>query len=169
MRTAVTSALEFVESTNEWIGRVFCWLVVILNFVVVLEVVLRYVFNAPTVCNFEITKQLYAFHFMIVAGFTLLHGGHVSIDLVYSRFSERVRAFLDVIGCLIFCFPFTIIILFQGAKFAAASWSVMEKEWSVCGSPIFLIKTVIPISAFLLAMQALVIFVRKLRILIGKD
>jgi len=162
--------INMVESANEWIGRIFCWVVVALNSLVVIEVIMRRFFNHPTVCNFEITKQLYALHFMIVAAFALLYGSHVSIDIIYSKLTKRMQAVIDVITYIVFFFPFVTIVLFQGIKFAAASWAQLERSWSVCASPLYPIKTVVPVTAFLLMLQGMVNFIRTMHILIkGKE
>ena len=162
--------LHFTEQINEWTGRIFSWVVAVLTAVVVLEVVLRYFFNSPTVCNFEITQQLYAFYFMIVAGYPLLHGSHVSVDIVYERLSERNRAILDLVSYILFFFPFCIVMIIYGTCFAADSWRQMETSWSACSCPLYPIKTVVPVSFLLITIQGAVIFLRTLhRLIKGKD
>ncbi|MCK4790885.1 MAG: TRAP transporter small permease subunit [Desulfobacteraceae bacterium] len=158
--------IGILEGISEWTGRIFCFLVIIINALVVIEVIMRRFLNHPTVCNFEITLQVYALHFMIVAAFTLLHNSHVSIDLIHSKLPERVKALVDVISYLVFFFPFTIIVLVKGTEFAACSWAIMEKSWSICSSPVYPIKTVIPVTAFLLMLQGIAIFIRKVHVLI---
>jgi len=158
--------LHVMESINEWVGRIFSWMVAVLTVIVVLEVVLRYFFNSPTVCNFEITKQLYGFYFMIVAGYTLLHGSHVSVDIIYERFSPRNRAILDLLSYTVFFFPFCIVMIIYGTCFAADSWRQMETSWSACGCPLYPIKTVVPVSFVLITIQGAVIFIRTLHRLI---
>jgi len=61
--------LHFIDIVSEWTGRIFSWMIVVLTLLVVLEVVLRRFFGRPTIWNFEVTKQLYAFHFMIVSAY----------------------------------------------------------------------------------------------------
>lgn len=153
---------NFMDRINEWVGRIFSWMVALLTVIVVLEVVLRYCFNSPTVCNFEITKQVYGFYFMITAGYTLLHGSHVSVDIVYERLSERNRAILDLVSYLLFFFPFCIVMLIYGTCFAVDSWKMMETSWSACGCPLYPIKTVVPLSFILITIQGVAIFTRTL-------
>jgi len=161
--------LKFLDNISEWTGKIFCWTVVILTLLVVIEVIMRYCFNRPTLCNFEITVQLYAFHFMIVAAYTLLHGSHVSVDIIYSKFSKKSQAILDIISYLIFFFPFCMVILWKGIMLAARSWSLLETSWSACASPIYPIKTVIPLTAILLILQGLAIFIKKLHMVIKEE
>jgi TRAP-type mannitol/chloroaromatic compound transport system permease small subunit len=158
--------VDLIDNISEWTGRVFCWTVIVLNIIVVVEVIMRRFFNHPTVCNFEITKQIYGFHFMIVAAYALLHGSHVSIDIIHVKLNERKQAILDVVSYIMFFFPFTLIVLLNGIRLAAVSWSQSERVWSVCASPLYPIKTVIPVTAFLLLIQGIAIFIRRVQVLI---
>lgn len=130
---------------------------------VVTEVVLRRFFNSPTIWNFEVTKQLYGLHFMILAPYVMLHKGHVSIDLFYEKCSEKGQAVLDIVGAVIFGFPFLIIALYEGIKYAALSWEMLETSWSAFAPPLYFIKTVIPIVACLLLLQSLSLLVRNIQ------
>jgi len=154
---------DVIDAINEWTGRTCSWTIVVLAILVVLEVILRRFLNSPTIWNFEVTKQLYGFHFMIIAGYALLHKSHVSIDILYGKCSERKKAILDIISYTIFFFPFLLIVLYQGIKYAGNSWAMLETSWSVFAPPLYLIKTVIPVMAFLLLLQGVAIFVRQIQ------
>jgi TRAP-type mannitol/chloroaromatic compound transport system permease small subunit len=154
--------IRFLEGINEWIGRIFSWTVAVLTIIVVFEVVLRYLFNSPTVCNFEITKQLYGLYFMILAGYALLHGSHVSVDIFYARLSKRSKAIVDIISYIIFFFPFCVVILIYGTCFALDSWGDLETSWSACGCPLYPIKTIVAVSFLLIAIQGVAIFMKTL-------
>ena len=107
---------------------------------------------------------------MIVAGYTLLHKAHVSIDIVYEKFSQRTKAILDVITYSVFFFPFLLVVLYEGIKYAANSWKIAETSWSAFAPPLYPIKTVIPITAALLLIQGASIFIRRIHMVIkGKE
>ena len=152
-----------IDAINEWTGRICSWSLVVLSILVVMEVILRRFFNKPTIWNFEITKQLYGFHFMIIAGYALLYKAHVSIDILYGRFSEKTKAIMDIISYAIFFFPFLLVVFYQGIKYAEKSWAIKETSWSVFAPPLYPIKTVIPVMAFLLLLQGAAIFARKIQ------
>lgn len=158
--------LNFLDSINEWIGRIFSWTIVIISILVVTEVIMRRFLNRPTIWNFEVVKQLYGFYFLILAGYTLLHKGHVAIDLIHEKLSLRKQAVVDVISYLIFFFPFCFILFSEGITFAKTSWAMKETSWSVFAPPLYPIKTVIPIAAALLLVQGLSVFIRRFTILI---
>jgi TRAP-type mannitol/chloroaromatic compound transport system permease small subunit len=158
----VKRLLKIIDAISEWTGRIFSWTIVVLAIFVISEVFMRRVLNRPTIWNFEVTIQLYAFFFMIVAAYALLHKSHVAVDILYVKFSARTRAILDLVSYIIFFFPFLWVILYEGLKYAANSWSMHEKSWSVFAPPLYPIKTVIPLMALLLIIQGLAIFIRQL-------
>lgn len=152
----------YMDMVNEWVGRVLCFLIVAITFLVVYEVVTRRVFGAPTIWTFETTKQLYAAHFMLLTPFALLHSSHVSVTIFYQQVSARKQALMDIIGYLVFFFPFCSIMLWKGYFFAEKSWAMKETSWSVFSPPLYFVKTVIPLTAALLLLQGISIFIRRI-------
>ncbi len=158
----VQKILQIIDGMSEWSGRIFMWLVVPLTVVVVWEVISRYSFKSPHIWAPEVTLFLYGPHFMLMAAYTLLHHGHVRIDLIYNRFSPRVRGILDISTYLIFFFPFCIIILQQGWIYAATSWAQNETSGSAALPWVPHVKTVIPLTAGMLLLQGLANFIRSI-------
>jgi len=162
--------LKGIEWLSEWSGRIFIWLIIPLTVVVVLEVVSRRVFNAPHIWATEVTNYIYGPHFMLVAAYTLLYKAHVSIDIIYGRFSLRTRGILDILTYLVFFFPFCIIGFTEGIVFAQTSWSIGETSDSAALRIVPLIKTVIPVTFGLLLLQGLANFIRSIMLAVrGKE
>ena len=158
-----------LDSVNYHVGRVFAWTVVPLTLLVTYEVVARRVFNAPHIWSFEITVMLYGFFFTIVAGYTLLRKGHVTIDIFSNRLPERTRLVVELAGYVLFLFPFMIVILVYGAEFAAKSWAMKEASETTFGPPLYPIKTIVPICAFLLLLQGLSDFIKRAYLLVKRE
>lgn len=163
------SFLNIIDTVNEWIGKIFCWIVAIIGLLAVSEVIMRRFLNAPTIWNFEVTIQFSGFLFMIMGAHTLLKESHVAVDIIYKRFSIKQQALLTIIAYLIFFFPFCATILWHGTRFAIASWSTWERTSSAFSPPIYPIKTVVPITGLLLTIQGLSIFIRKVYVLMGRN
>jgi len=162
--------LKGFDWLSEWSGRIFVWLIIPLAVVVVFEVVSRRVFNAPNIWATEVTNYLYGPHFMLVAAYTLLHQSHVSIDIIYGRFSPRTRGILDILTYVVFFFPFCVIVFTQGIVFAQTSWSIGETSDSAALRVVPLIKTVIPITFGLLLLQGRANFIRSIMLVVrGKE
>ena len=162
--------LKGIDGLSEWSGRIFVWLIVPLAVVVVFEVISRRIFNAPHIWATEVTNYLYGPHFMLVAAYTLLYQSHVSIDIIYGRFSPRIKGILDILTYLVFFFPFCIIVFTEGIVFAQTSWSIGETSDSAALRIVPLVKTVIPITFGLLLLQGLASFIRSIMLAVrGKE
>ncbi len=162
--------LKSFDWISEWTGRIFVWLIIPLTVVVVYEVISRRVFNAPHIWATEVTNYIYGPHFMLVAAYTLLYKSHVSIDIIYGRYSPRTRGILDIITYVVFFFPFCLIVFYQGIIFAQTSWSIGETSESAALRVVPLIKTVIPITFGLLLLQGLANFIRAIMLVArGKE
>jgi len=156
----VKKLFYLIENIVDWSGKISSWFIVPLTFLVVLEIILRRFLNCPTIWNFEVTIQIYGFYTIIFFAYGFLHKKHVSIDILTERLHKRKKAIFEIISHIIFFYPFVLIVLMKGIPYAARSWGEFERSWSVFGAPLYMIKTVIPISFFLLLMQGIVIFVR---------
>ncbi len=144
-----------LDTVSEWTGRIFVWLIIPLTAVVVYEVIATKFFNSPHIWAPEVIAYLYGPYFMLVAAYTLLYRGHVSIDIIYLKFSPRVRGILDCFTYLIFFFPFCIIIFYQGSVYTEMSFAMKETSASAELPIVPYIKAVIPITFVLLMIQGL--------------
>jgi len=163
----VKSLVKLLDSISEWTGRIFGWVIVPLVLLTVTEVILRRFLNSPTIWSFEVLKQLFALHFMIVAAYALLYRAHVSVDVFTMMLSEKAKAVLDIITYLIFFFPFCLVCIWQGYSFAARSWAMRETSWSVFHPPLYPIKTVIVITFILLTLQGISEVIKRVYIIKG--
>lgn len=154
--------LNLIDTVSEWTCRIFRWNIVIICILIIFEIIMRWIFNAPTSWSFEVMLQLYGLYFMIISAYTLLHDAHVSVDVFTTSLSKRSKAVLSVINYVLLFFPFMLVLLYEGILYAANSWAMHEKSWSPFAPPIYPIKTVIPIATFLLLIQGIAIFIRRL-------
>jgi len=137
-------------------GKAFAWCIVILMGGTVYEVVMAYVFNAPTLWNFDFSMQMYGAILMMSGAYTLAQEAHVRGDVIYRLFSNRVQASIDFVLYFIFFFPGVIALAFYGYEYAALAWKIKETSWS---SPaqiqIYMVKAMIPCAGVLLTIQGL--------------
>lgn len=147
---------------SEWTGRGAAWLIWIVMGLCVYEVITRRFFDSPHIWTYEVTNVFYGAHFMILAAYTLLYRGHVSIDLFYGRLSPRAQTIMDIFNYLVFFFPFVLVLLYVGLDSAIFSWG--DHERTSIGLPYIypILKTVTPATAFLLLMQGLSDFAKRL-------
>lgn len=156
-----------IDLLNEWMGKIFGWCIILITLLSVFEILARRVFNDPTIWGFEVSTQIFGLYFMIIAGYGLLHGSHVSIDVFTYYLSPKKRAILDIFSYVIFFFPFTLVCIWQGYLFAAKSWAIKETSMSVFGPPLYPIRTVIVLTFILLLLQGVSEVTKKIFFLKG--
>ncbi len=151
---------QFCDRISEWSGRAIAWLVWPIMGLCSYEVVTRRFFGSPHIWTYDVINLFYSFHFMILAAYTLLHQGHVSVDIFYVRFSRRRQAIVSVLSYLVFFFPFILILLYVGMDSAIDSWTQWER--TLIGYPLIkpLMKTLTPATALLLFIQGLSEFIK---------
>lgn len=144
-----------IDALNEKIGVYSSYLVLPLVGVVVYEVFMRYVFDAPTSWGFEMTTFLYGVHFMLALAFAHKHDGHVSIDVFESRFPTKVRTKLRIISNLVIFIPTIGLLTIWAIKYAITSWGFWERASSSWAPAIYPYKTLMAIGFVLLLLQGL--------------
>ena len=125
----------WIDTANEWIGRGVAWVTLGLVLVVFIDVVMRYLFKTSFVFTQELEWHLFAFIFLIGAGYTLLHDGHVRVDIIYQRLGYKGRAWINLIGVIFFLLPGCILVILTSWNFVHNSWSVMEGSPDPGGIP----------------------------------
>lgn len=151
--------LYFIDATSEWSGKVVCYLILFAVFILLYEIVVRYVFNSPTQWAHEVSRHFYAAYFMLGAAYAFYHGMHVRTDVIVRYFSPRQQAAINMIVSLVFFYVIGLL-LWKGGEMALSSVERLETAKTVFRSPIWPVKLTIPIGAFLLLMQGIAKFVR---------
>jgi TRAP-type mannitol/chloroaromatic compound transport system permease small subunit len=117
---------------------------------------LRYGAGFGRVWMQELYVVLAGVSFMVLAARVHGEDGHVRVDIFSRRWSERRRDLLELVGNLLFLLPWTLVVIWSSWGFVRLSWSVFEPSAQAGGLPgLFLVKSVIPLAAALLALQAL--------------
>lgn len=147
--------MNVCDGINEWTGRTVAWLVWIVMFLCVFEVITRRLFNSPHIWSYDVINVFYAVNFMLLGGYTLLKRGHVSVDIFSTRLSKKLQSLLQIVTYLIFFFPFVVVIFYVGWKTAMVSW--MDFERTSIGLPLIVpvMKTAMPVAALLLFIQGI--------------
>jgi TRAP-type mannitol/chloroaromatic compound transport system permease small subunit len=153
--------LKKIDLINEWAGKIFALAFVPLVFIASYEVVMRYIFNRPTIWAWDVNVQLGALLIIMGAGYTLLYDGHVRVDVIYNFFSLRHRTFLDLVTSPLF-FLTCVIVIWKGGGEAWNSLKIKEAYTSIWSPPIYPLKLIVPVGVFLLMLQGLAKFIRNL-------
>ncbi|HHH38488.1 MAG TPA: TRAP transporter small permease subunit [Sedimenticola sp.] len=150
----------YIDRFNDRVGAAMSWLVLIMVLMGVYNAVTRKLSQTIGVdlsSNSYIEGQWYLFSlvFLWCGAYALRNGVHVRVDIVYSRLSLRGRAWIDLLGTLLFLIPLCLLILWVSVPYAWESWKILEDSPDPGGLPRYLIKSAIPVAFVLLLLQAL--------------
>ncbi len=155
--------LKLIDKLSQWTGTVSAWIVIPLMLIVLHEVVMRHFFNAPTGWGYDMCWMLFAAQFMIGGAYTLLHKGHIRIDIVYNILSPRGKLIYDTVLYAVVILPVMVLFTWAGVRFASYAWSAGEKlsttNWFFPSGPS---KTIISVAFFLLGLQCLAELIRNI-------
>lgn len=161
---------RLIDAGNEWVGRGVAWVTLLMVLVVFVDVVMRYALNMSYVFTQEMEWHLFAFVFLMGAGYTLLHDGHVRVDIFYQRLSPKARAWVNLIGVIFFLIPGCFMVVYTSWNFVANSFGMMEGSPDPGGVPYrFIIKSAIPIGFALLLLQGISLGIHSFLIIIGRE
>jgi TRAP-type mannitol/chloroaromatic compound transport system permease small subunit len=145
-----------IDRVTTAIGRAVAWLalaIVLMQFGLVIG---RYVFSVGSVSATESVIYGQAFLVALTAAWTLAAGGHVRVDIFYGDASPRRRALVDLMGTVLLLLPFMLTLLWLSVPYALRSWAIMERSQETGGLPlVFVLKTLIPVFALLMALQGI--------------
>lgn len=162
-----------IDTFTEWVGTFTYWLVPLVVGVGVWNVLNRYVGRAigqSLGSNFFIEAQWYIFSviFLLGAGYALKHGEHVRVDVFYGAWDERRRALANLVGTLLFLFPFCILLIYFSWPAVEGSWRIRENSPDPSGLPRYPLKTFLLISPVLLLIQGISEAIKSFAVVTGK-
>jgi TRAP-type mannitol/chloroaromatic compound transport system permease small subunit len=144
----------WIDTMNEWVGRAVAWTTLLLVMVTFVDVVMRYFFNTSYVFTQELEWHVFAFIFLMGAGYTLKNDGHVRVEVFYGKLSAKGRAWINLIGVLFFLVPSCLVFIKTSIPFVRESYHIMEGSPDPGGIPYrFILKSCIPVGYTLLLLQ----------------
>ena len=157
--------LRLIGWINDQAAKILSSFILIIFGLLIMEVVRRYLLNAPTVWANELTQMLFGAYIVLAGGYILATEGHVNVDILYSRLSRKTQAILDIITSVLF-FLFCMMMVYYGGSLAWESLSTFEHSQSAWNPPIYPVKLTIPLGAGLLLLQGIAKLIRDILFLI---
>ena len=142
-----------VDWLNAQIGKYVIWLILASTVISGVNAAIRKVFNMSSNAYLEVQWYLFAAAFLLAAGYTLLHGEHVKIDVLSSRLSKRGQIWIDIIGFAIFLTPVCLTILYYGIPFFLQGYRSNEMSGNAGGLIRWPVYAMIPLGFALLMVQ----------------
>lgn len=155
-----------LERLSELLGKAAAWMTLLMVIVMFIVVVMRYVFDAGLIWLQESVVWMHAFVFMVGAAYTLQQEEHVRVDIFYRETSPLRRAWIDLIGIVVFLLPICAFLIWKSYYYVAASWGVQEASREAGGLPypfIPLLKTILIIMPITVGLQGVAILQKCIR------
>ena len=171
MRALLAAALQFargIDALNEVVGRGVKWLVLAASLISAVNASLRYGFDLSSNAWLELQWYLFALIFLLGAGYTLKHNGHVRIDVIYGRLSLRAQAWIDLFGGVLFLLPVAGLMAWFSWSVFAESWAIQEVSADSGGLLRWPIKLALPLGFGLLFLQGLAETIKRAGMLAGQ-
>jgi TRAP-type mannitol/chloroaromatic compound transport system permease small subunit len=150
----LVKAVNAIDRFTDRTGSAIAWLNVPLVLVVTYEVVMRYVFDAPTIWVFDVTYMLYGTIFMLGAAYALHKGAHIRTDFFYEKWTAKTKGMVDSISYIAFFFPSLIMLLAASGNEAWYAFTIHETSEQTPWRPILWpYKSVVPLTCIFLMVQ----------------
>lgn len=163
---ALAMGVRFISRMNTILGQIFAWFSLGIVLACFTGVVLRYVFSTGYPWLQDLYVWLNAMMFMGLAGYALLNNTHVRVDIFYRPAKVRHKAWVDLIGSLVFLFPFVFTLLYWSWPYVTRSWKWLESSANYGGLPgLFIVKSFVVVFATLIALQGLAMIMRSILVL----
>lgn len=132
----MSAFLRFADWQAVWLARTGGWLIVLLVFAMVYEVVARHIFNAPTIWAFEVAYMLSGTVFMFGIAFCQFLDAHIRVDFLYNRLGNRYRTVIASVTYLLFFLPGCIWLTWALGEYALESYLIGEHSGESAWNPI---------------------------------
>jgi TRAP-type mannitol/chloroaromatic compound transport system permease small subunit len=156
-----------VDALNAFVGRYVIWLILASTVISAVNAIIRKIFNMSSNAYLEVQWYLFAAAFLLAAGYTLLHGEHVKIDVISGRLSKRAQIGIDIFGFIFFLTPVCIALLWYGTPFFIKGFNSGEMSSNAGGLIRWPVYLMIPIGFGLLLLQGWSELIKRIAFLKG--
>ncbi|WP_421709365.1 TRAP transporter small permease subunit [Algihabitans sp.] len=159
---------DAIDQVNRRIGTTVAWLALFMVLVQFALVLMRYVFGIGSIMTQESLIYAHGTLFMVAAGYTLLVGGHVRVDIFYREAEPRKKAWVDLIGVTVLLIPVCLLIWRYSLPYVLSSWAVLEGSRETSGiQGVYLLKSCILVFVVLMSLQGLSLAFRSILVIAG--
>jgi TRAP-type mannitol/chloroaromatic compound transport system permease small subunit len=154
MPKAVKIFVRYVEAVNKVVGKFAMYLVFGMIGVLLFESISRTIFDKPHIWVVEVAQFTMAAYYLLGGGYSMILKGHVRMDLLYGRWSEKTKARVDVFTTpfLIFYLVFLLLGAYSSIEYAVMYGQRNRSAWAPLMAPI---KIIMGTGILLMLLQAI--------------
>ena len=156
-----------IDRLNAFVGKYSIWLIFAATFVSAANAIVRKVFDTSSNAFLEVQWYLFAWSFLVAAGYTLLHREHVRIDVLNSRLSKKAQVWIDIFGFAFFLTPLCIAILYLSIPEVIQKYTSGEMSGNPGGLIRWPVWAAIPVGITLLMLQGWSELIKRIAFLTG--
>ncbi len=154
-----------IDWLNAQVGKYAIWLILAATVISGVNAIVRKVFNTSSNAFLEVQWYLFAWSFLVAAGFTLLQREHVRIDVLNSRLSKRKQVWIDIIG---FLTPLCVTVLYLSTPVVIQMYQSGETSGNSGGLIRWPVWAALPIGFLLLLLQGWSELIKRVAFLRGE-
>ncbi|MGD9214948.1 MAG: TRAP transporter small permease subunit [Desulfobacteraceae bacterium] len=146
---------ESIGKIVDGVGYALAAILILMVLNVAFDVMMRYLFRNGSVGMQEMEWHFFSILILFGVGFGLRHEGHVRVDFIYDRLSEKKKAVVNILGTLFMLFPLALLILLGSFGYVNDAYITNEISEDPGGLPYrWIIKSMIPLSFTFLLLSA---------------
>jgi|TARA_B100001063_G_C16674704_1_gene508398 TRAP-type mannitol/chloroaromatic compound transport system permease small subunit len=150
------------------IGYITAIAMVLMIMNVFYDVVMRYFFRSGSIAMQEMEWHLFSVIILLGISYTLKEDGHVRVDLIYDTLKDKKKAMINMIGVILFILPISLLIGTGSIDYVIEAYQSGEQSGDPGGlTNRWIVKSLIPISFFLLIITSIGFFIRNLNVYRG--
>ncbi|XBQ15872.1 MAG: TRAP transporter small permease subunit [Oceanicaulis sp.] len=166
----LSAGAKTIDAISITVADAVRWAGLALVLITAIIVIQRYVFGVSITVLQESVIYLHSILFLLSSAAALLTGGHVRVDILYSKLKARGRAWTDLFGTYLALIPMSWLILETSRSYVGGAWRILERSRESDGLPlVFLLKTAIPLFAVMMILQGLSMAARAALTLSGRQ
>ena len=161
MPKLVKTFVRAVDSMNKVVGKFSMYLVFMMIAILLYEPIARNLFGKSSIWAVEMAQFTMAAYYLLGGGYSMILKGHVRMDLLYGRWSDRKKATVDAFTCLflIFYLVFLLVGAYSSIEYAVMYGQKNRSAWAPYMAPI---KIIMGIGVLLMLLQAVATFFKDL-------
>jgi len=146
----------FFDKIADYIGYLCSVLMISMMLNIFYDVFMRYLFKSGSIAMQEMEWHLFSVIILLGTSYALKEESHVRVDVLYTHFSEKKKAIINIIGVFTFIMPIALLIALGSFGFVMEAFTSHE----ISGDPgglthRWILKAFIPASFWLLIFMSI--------------
>ena len=159
---------KITDKIIDFVGYLTGVLLILMILNVAYDVGMRYIFHDSSIAMQELEWHLFAVIILFGTGYALRHNAHVRVDFLYDRFSPKKKAWVNVLGTILFLLPLALLVIYGSIDYVMDSYTTNEISEDPGGLKYrWIIKSMIPLSFIFLIFSAFNFFLHNVNVIRG--